>query len=100
MTESAKRIVIHGYVQGVGFRAFAMREASRYSVSGFVRNRADGTVEALAVGTVAEVEFFLAACRKGPPAARVKQVVVEDAQGVVGQGFRQLPTVDVEARGR
>jgi acylphosphatase len=100
MAENAKRIIIHGHVQGVGFRAFAVREAARYGVNGFVRNRADGTVEALAVGTAAEVEFFLAACRKGPNGARVEQVVVEAAQGVVNQGFRQLPTVDMDAQRR
>ncbi|MFQ5693588.1 MAG: acylphosphatase [Nitrospinota bacterium] len=61
--------MIYGRVQGVGFRWSARREAARRGLSGWVRNRPDGSVEAVAEGD--DVEGFLAWCKKGPPAARV-----------------------------
>lgn len=69
-----RRLVIHGRVQGVAFRDATVSAARRAGVAGWVRNRADGTVEAVLEGppaAVAEVERF---CGEGPPLARVERV--------------------------
>ena len=76
MTGGGKRarILIHGRVQMVGFRWSAHQEARRRGVSGWVRNRKDGTVEVLAEG--GDLDGFLAWCEKGPPMARVDRTEV------------------------
>jgi len=68
---------VHGRVQGVYYRASAQEEAQRLGLVGWVRNRADGTVEAAAEGEDAAVESFLAWCKRGPERARVDDVEVE-----------------------
>jgi acylphosphatase len=73
----ARRYVITGRVQGVGFRWFAEAAAAREGVHGWVRNRADGAVEALAEGDADAIERFEHAIRHGPSAARVDHVDVE-----------------------
>jgi acylphosphatase len=65
------RIVVSGRVQGVAFRAHAVREATRLGVTGWVRNLSDGRVEAVAEGARDAVDAFAAWCRRGPPGARV-----------------------------
>jgi acylphosphatase len=65
---------IQGGVQGVGFRDAMRLEAARLGAAGWVRNCADGSVEALAQGSVAAVEALLAWARHGPPAARVERI--------------------------
>ena len=75
----ARRLVVRGRVQGVGFRHAATRAASEAGVVGWVRNRNDGTVEAFAQGAPAAVEAYADWCRTGPPIARVIAVDVEDA---------------------
>ena len=67
----AKRLRVHGRVQGVGFRHWMVATAGRLGVAGWVRNRWDGTVEALVEGDTAAVEEMLRACRRGPPGASV-----------------------------
>jgi acylphosphatase len=89
----ARRLEISGRVQGVGFRAFVLFHAQKLELDGFVRNRADGTVEALATGDAQKVEALIALCHGGPPGSRVTEVKVSEAQGIVDKGFRQLPTV-------
>ncbi|MCR8670806.1 acylphosphatase [Agrococcus sp. HG114] len=69
-----RRFVVHGRVQGVGFRMAARREAERLGLAGSVRNRADGTVEAEAEGGADAVLAFGAWLEHGPPAARVDRV--------------------------
>lgn len=69
-------IVVRGRVQGVGYRYAMVEVASAYRVAGWVRNRRDGTVEALVQGDAAAVEAIIAWCRRGPPAARVEGVTV------------------------
>ena len=70
----ARRLVVSGRVQGVGYRA-AMIEACRaLGVSGWVRNRRDGTVEAVVQGDDERVERLLAWCKRGPPGARVTAI--------------------------
>ena len=76
MERSAVHLVVLGRVQGVAFRARAVDEASRLGLTGWVRNRLDGSVEARAEGTPESVEAFVAWCRHGPPAARVDEVRV------------------------
>ena len=65
---------IYGVVQGVGFRVFAQSEARRLALSGYVRNCADGSVEAVAEGDDALLEEFLASLHRGPFGARVDRV--------------------------
>ncbi|MFN3461741.1 MAG: acylphosphatase [Oceanibaculum sp.] len=93
MHEQAVRLSIQGRVQGVWYRAWTVREAEALGLRGWVRNRRDGSVEAVLVGPASAVEAMIEACRKGPPAARVDEVLVTDtAPTDVGAGFVQLPT--------
>lgn len=71
-------LLVRGRVQGVFFRASAAAEAERLRLTGWVRNRTDGSVEAEAQGPAPAVEAFLAWCRRGPPAARVEGVDVQE----------------------
>jgi acylphosphatase len=75
----ARRLVIRGRVQGVGFRYAAVDAARRAGVGGWVRNADDGTVEALVQGERDAVERMIDWCRIGPRGARVASVDVEDA---------------------
>jgi acylphosphatase len=84
----ARRYRVVGRVQGVGFRYFVWREAEGLGVQGWVRNRADGTVEALARGTSQELDQLQDRIQKGPRWSRVISVsVTEDSGEDVGQGF-------------
>lgn len=74
----ARRFLIRGRVQGVGFRFFAESVAAREGLHGWVRNRPDGCVEARAEGEAEAIERFERAVRHGPPSARVDDVDVED----------------------
>ncbi|MBI3516650.1 MAG: acylphosphatase [Proteobacteria bacterium] len=89
------RLIIRGRVQAVGYRAWALDQATRLGLAGWVRNRADGTVEAVATGDDAAVERFIAACRSGPGLARVTAVDVSEADPGEGggPGFEFRPTV-------
>ncbi|MCB4768427.1 acylphosphatase [Ancylobacter sp. Lp-2] len=68
------RIVVHGRVQGVGYRAWLAMEAGRRGLRGWVRNRRDGTVEALLHADEATLEALVDACRHGPAAAAVRAI--------------------------
>jgi acylphosphatase len=83
---------ITGRVQGVGFRAWMEQTAERMGVSGWVRNRRDGSVEAVIAGDTSKVDEMLTMCWQGPPAARVDGVSVEDAAVPQGSGFEARPT--------
>lgn len=84
-TRIQRRVYVSGVVQGVGFRQSTAREAQRFaSLHGFVRNLPDGRVEALFSGEETEVLAMVAWCRKGPPAARVKELRVIEEQPEVG----------------
>ena len=95
MTEDriARRLRIHGRVQGVYYRGWTVEAAEKLGLDGWVRNRMDGSVEALVAGAPVAVEAIIAACHKGPPAARVDLVEVEEAIGIIAAGFTQKPTV-------
>jgi acylphosphatase len=71
---------IHGKVQGVFFRESSRAEAVRLGLTGWVRNRADGTVEAVVEGEPAPLEDFVRWCHRGPPSARVSQVERTDGE--------------------
>ena len=75
----ARRLTISGQVQGVGFRYALADEARARNLRGWVRNRRDGSVEAVVAGPEADVEAVIAWARRGPPAARVTRVAVEPA---------------------
>lgn len=75
MSAIAYRVVAHGRVQGVGYRDAAVQAAFLHGVTGWVRNRADGTVEIVVQGPPDAVERFVQWCRHGPPLARVTEVV-------------------------
>lgn len=77
----SKRIVIHGRVQGVGFRYALADMARSRALSGWVRNRRDGGVEAQVCGPSADVDALVAWARQGPRAAHVTSVDVEDSEG-------------------
>jgi acylphosphatase len=86
------RLRITGRVQGVGYRAWAIQEAARLGLRGWVRNRADGSVEALVIGEDDAVAVMVEACYEGPFAARVAEVAVSAAEDDGSDGFRPLPT--------
>jgi acylphosphatase len=87
------RLTIHGVVQGVGYRAWMCATARRLGVNGWVRNRADGTVEALVGGAEQAVSEILRLCREGPPAARVSEILIADVSEPPPPVFHNLPTV-------
>ena len=76
-----RRLRITGRVQGVGYRYGLRDEAQRLGVTGWVRNRLDGSVEAVVQGAPAQVEQLIAWARRGPPAARVADVGVDALEG-------------------
>ena len=83
---------ISGRVQMVWYRAWTVQEAEKRGLSGWVRNRKDGSVEALFCGAADTVDAMLAACRDGPPQARVSDIVTAPAEAPRAPGFLQLPT--------
>ena len=80
METQAKRFFVSGRVQGVGFRFFAERTATRLGVSGFVRNLYDGRVEVYAVGSAEQIVAMKEALARGPRTAEVYRVDEEDAE--------------------
>ena len=98
--ETTIRVRIEGRVQGVWYRGWTVKQAEQLSFSGWVRNRSDGSVEALFRGPESSVRDIIEACHKGPPLAkvtRVLQIPPGDQDGddavVVPGIFRQLPTL-------
>lgn len=91
-----RRLVIHGLVQGVGYRWSTVNAAERIGgLTGWVRNRRDGTVEAVVAGDPAQVDALIAWAEIGPPAARVTRVVANDASpdGLPARGLELRPTL-------
>jgi acylphosphatase len=87
----AKHLVISGRVQGVGFRYSMAEEAERLGATGWVRNRRDGTVEAMVDGPSGAVDALLAWARRGPPSARVTGVQISETAGGF-ERFEMRPT--------
>ena len=82
-----RRLVVHGYVQGVGFRYSVARAAQTRGLAGWVANRADGTVEAVVEGEPEAVDALVRFCREGPRGAAVDRVDVEEEQPEGLSGF-------------
>jgi len=76
-----RHLVISGRVQGVGYRYYMQRKARELGIAGWVRNRSDGTVEAVVHGSPERVNAIVAWARRGPPSAVVAEVRVTDASG-------------------
>ena len=94
----ACRVIIIGRVQGVFFRDWTNQNANQLNLDGWVRNRADGTVEALFVGLSENVDKIIKLCHVGPPAAKVEDIEVTQAMGITKKGFVIKPTVDLQER--
>jgi acylphosphatase len=99
MSTTIRRVMIRGRVQGVGYRAWVEHQAIRLGLDGWVRNRRDGSVEAVFAGAEDVVTEMMARCRRGPSAAHVNAVVEEAAQSdalnlrAPNEGFSVLPTL-------
>jgi acylphosphatase len=87
---NARHLRIEGRVQGVGYRDWMVREASRLGLDGWVRNHADGGVEAVVAGPEPAVQALLTACRRGPLLARVDRIEESFTVPPDGQGFSRL----------
>ena len=98
VTQVIRHMVVRGGVQGVGYRAFVEHEALRHGVEGWVRNRRDGSVEAVFAGAQEKVDSIIAACRRGPYAARVDTLDQREGSAdelrlrAPGDVFSVLPT--------
>ena len=86
-------IRIEGAVQGCGFRDFAVCEANARKLKGWVRNRSDGSLEAVAHGPTKEVEMFIARCLQGPPGSRITAVNLQPTEPPDSLGFIRRPSV-------
>jgi acylphosphatase len=91
MAETVLRLEIRGLVQGVGYRWSMAEQAGRLGVRGWVRNRRDGSVEAMVAGPQEAVDRIVAWARRGPRSAMVETVEVYAGEGSF-DGFDQLPT--------
>lgn len=90
--ETANLVRIRGRVQGVWYRGWVCEEAVQRGLSGWVRNRHDGSVEALFAGPALSLEEMINACWQGPPAAEVLKVEAETAEAPEQRGFEQRPS--------
>ncbi len=86
------RVQVHGFVQGVGFRDFLVMAAQRQKLDGWVRNCADGSVEALVSGPTKAVEIFVAHATKGPLGAKVSAVDLHNSEPPAEKGFVRRPS--------
>ena len=86
-----KHLIITGRVQGVGYRYYMAYKARQFHITGWVRNRSDGSVEAMIQGTAENVAAVIARAHRGPPKAAVADVVVNDGSGDYAE-FVTLPT--------
>ena len=99
MNRAIIQVMIQGQVQGVGYRAWVEHQARAGRLEGWVRNRRDGSVEAVFAGPAKAVAEMVALCRHGPPSAKVTAVLKEIADvdqlklRLPGEDFSVLPTV-------
>jgi acylphosphatase len=87
------RLRIEGFVQAVGYRNFAIEEAKKLGLDGWIRNRSDGTVEAIVSGGTKAVELFVQACMRGPTGSRVANIEMGPAEPPAEKGFRRRPSL-------
>src|ERR1700742_3531077 len=99
MSDTIRQVTITGRVQGVGYRAWVAHQARARRLEGWVRNRRDGSVEALFAGPADVVANMVALCHRGPASARVEAVREEPARSdaldlrLAGERFSVLPTI-------
>jgi len=99
MSGAIRQVTITGRVQGVGYRAWVEHQARAHALEGWVRNRRDGSVEALFAGPAEVVADLIARCRRGPSSARVEAVQDQAASSealnlrYAGERFSVLPTI-------
>ena len=93
MAKTTRHVIISGRVQGVWFRGWTKQQASSLGLTGWVRNRRDGTVEAIFQGDAEDIDAMLNACWQGPPAASVADIRVADGVLSNFHNFRHLPTI-------
>ena len=99
MSDAIRHVMVGGRVQGVGYRYFVEHAARSHDLEGWVRNRRDGSVEAVFAGAEQAVAAMIAACRRGPSSARVDAVRDEAANPDMlklrraGERFSVLPTI-------
>src|ERR1700761_4090984 len=87
------KVHVHGFVQGVGFRDFLLMSAQQQKLDGWVRNRSDGSVEALVSGPTKAVEMFVSHATKGPPGAKVSAVDLHNSEPPTEKGFIRRPSL-------
>jgi acylphosphatase len=92
MSDTRKKLLIHGRVQGVFYRGWSAETARALGLRGWVRNRRDGSVEMLLAGDESVVNRMIERCREGPPAARVERIDVEESTDEAPAGFESRPT--------
>ena len=99
MSDAIRHVTVSGRVQGVGYRAWVAQQATSRGLDGWVRNRRDGSVEAVFSGPEDVVADMIASCRRGPISARVDAVQANAGTSDLlnlrgtGEGFTFLPTV-------
>jgi len=99
MSDAIRQVTMRGRVQGVGYRYWVEQQARAHGLDGWVRNRRDGSVEALFAGSADVVSGMIALCRRGPASARVDAVEDEPANADAlrlrrpGERFSVLPTI-------
>jgi acylphosphatase len=85
-------LMIHGRVQGVGYRAWMAATARQLCITGWARNRREGTVEAIIHGEETELDDLIALCQSGPPAAQVEHIDIAISDITAPESFLTLPT--------
>jgi acylphosphatase len=92
MIEIARHLFVSGHVQGVFYRDWTVETARALGLRGWVRNRHDGRVQILAIGSTEQVYALAAKCRQGSPRSVVEDVIVEDAEMERVEGFERMKT--------
>ena len=88
-----KHVLITGEVQGVGFRHWLYKAAARNNISGWVKNKISGEVEALLIGNAVKIDNLIKLCEKGPPSSKVTSIIVQDSQKEYsGKSFEIIET--------
>jgi acylphosphatase len=90
---TSMRVHVHGFVQGIGFRDFLTMAAQQQNLDGWVRNRSDGSVEALVCGPTKAVEIFVTNATKGPQGAKVSAVDLHNSEPPKETGFIRRPSL-------
>jgi acylphosphatase len=90
---STFKVRVEGFVQAVGYRNFAINEARKQGLDGWIRNRANGNVEMLVHGEENAVNVFITACTRGPEGSRVASIELEKAEPPEEKGFHRRPSL-------